>query len=365
MATTTTNYGFDVPTSSDLVKNGATAISTLGQDIDTFLFRPFTKNALYNSSMQIWQRGTSFTVPTAGGEYTADRWYAAFSGIAGRTLSRQAGTSQFPYVMRVARDSGNTAVNNLQVGQSLEIADATFYAGQTVTFSYYARKGANYSATSDGLGVFIYSGTSSTEANRVTTAYAAGGVTDLSATTTLTSTLTRYSHTVTFGANVTQFAVKFTFTPTGTAGAADYFEITGLQFEVGSQVSPYRTLGGSIQGEIAACQRYYYRATAATFNINFGMGQCFSTTQAYATIPFPVPMRTQPTALEQNGTASDYRLITSGFGAVNLTSVPAFNSASVWQGTVTGAAASGLVAGNATAIASTNGGAYLGWSAEL
>jgi len=35
MATTTTNFGFDVPTSSDLVKNGATAIAELGQDIDT------------------------------------------------------------------------------------------------------------------------------------------------------------------------------------------------------------------------------------------------------------------------------------------------------------------------------------------
>ena len=35
MATTTTNYGWDVPTSTDLVKDGATAISTLGQDIDT------------------------------------------------------------------------------------------------------------------------------------------------------------------------------------------------------------------------------------------------------------------------------------------------------------------------------------------
>jgi hypothetical protein len=35
MATTTTNFGWDVPQSSDLVKNGATAIATLGQDIDT------------------------------------------------------------------------------------------------------------------------------------------------------------------------------------------------------------------------------------------------------------------------------------------------------------------------------------------
>ena len=35
MATTTTNYGWDIPQSTDLVKDGATAIATLGQDIDT------------------------------------------------------------------------------------------------------------------------------------------------------------------------------------------------------------------------------------------------------------------------------------------------------------------------------------------
>lgn len=34
---TTTYYGFTVPTSSDLVRNGATAISTLGTNIDDFI----------------------------------------------------------------------------------------------------------------------------------------------------------------------------------------------------------------------------------------------------------------------------------------------------------------------------------------
>lgn len=37
MATTTTNYGFTIPQSSDLVRNGATAIATLGQNIDDFI----------------------------------------------------------------------------------------------------------------------------------------------------------------------------------------------------------------------------------------------------------------------------------------------------------------------------------------
>jgi len=57
MATTTTNFGFDIPTSSDLVKNGATQIALLGQDIDT-QFAGLTVNA---------QTGTSYTAVKADG----------------------------------------------------------------------------------------------------------------------------------------------------------------------------------------------------------------------------------------------------------------------------------------------------------
>jgi hypothetical protein len=38
MATTTPNYGWAVPTSTDLVKDGATAIETLGDSIDASMF---------------------------------------------------------------------------------------------------------------------------------------------------------------------------------------------------------------------------------------------------------------------------------------------------------------------------------------
>jgi hypothetical protein len=57
MATTTTNFGFDIPTSSDLVKNGATQIALLGQDIDT-QFAGLTVNA---------QTGTTYTAVKADG----------------------------------------------------------------------------------------------------------------------------------------------------------------------------------------------------------------------------------------------------------------------------------------------------------
>lgn len=57
MATTTTNYGFDIPQSTDLVKDGATAIALLGQDIDT-AFAGLVVNA---------QTGTTYTAVKADG----------------------------------------------------------------------------------------------------------------------------------------------------------------------------------------------------------------------------------------------------------------------------------------------------------
>jgi hypothetical protein len=57
MATVTTNYGFDIPQSTDLVKDGASAIATLGQDIDT-AFAGLTVNA---------QTGTTYTAVKADG----------------------------------------------------------------------------------------------------------------------------------------------------------------------------------------------------------------------------------------------------------------------------------------------------------
>jgi hypothetical protein len=57
MATTTPQYGWSVPTSSDLVKNGATAIETLGDSIDA-QFASLTVNA---------QVGTTYTAVKADG----------------------------------------------------------------------------------------------------------------------------------------------------------------------------------------------------------------------------------------------------------------------------------------------------------
>jgi hypothetical protein len=314
-----------------------------------------TRNLVYNSGTDIWQRGTSFT---ASG-YCADRWYAAFNGGTGRTVSRQTGTDQFQYVQRIQRNSGNTSTTAMDFGQSFEIADATPFAGKTVTVSFYARKGADFSGASSALPVFVYSGTSSTEANRVTTAYASGGATAGSTTATLTTSLQRFQFTFTFGSTVTQFAILATINWAGTAGTNDYIDITGFQLEVGSIATNYARQSGTIQGELAACQRYYWRRTGTQY---LGTGSVNSSTQGDFMIQFATEMRTAPTMATNSGTA--YFKVFAGNVDTTASTIGNFYTAGTLTvlGRITG---SGLTTGQGCIGYINNASGYVEASAEL
>jgi hypothetical protein len=257
MAAVTTNYGFDVPTSSDLVKNGATQIALLGQDLDTFLFRPFTRNGVLNSNFSTWQRGTLISYNNEN-KYSADRWQAIFSQSAA-TINRQttADTTNLPFIQycaRVQRTAGNTQTNEMQFAQSFETVNSIPYAGKTVTFSFYARKGANYSTAADGLQYRVVTGTGTDQS--VLSGFT-GANNAILATATLTTTWQRFTASVALGTSITQIGINFVNTPTGTAGANDYYEVTGVMLEVGSQASPYTPAGSTYQAELAMCQRYF------------------------------------------------------------------------------------------------------------
>ena len=69
MAGTTTNYGFPYPTSSDLAKNGASAMQSLAEAIDTFVSGSSGVGALFRiysdtTSTGQTQTGTTFTSKT-------------------------------------------------------------------------------------------------------------------------------------------------------------------------------------------------------------------------------------------------------------------------------------------------------------
>jgi hypothetical protein len=330
------------------------------------LSRAAGKNAIINGGFDIWQRGTSFVPSTVGAtSYTADRW-SAYRNATGSTVTRQltSDTTNLPniqYCARVSRDSGNTSTQAILLATPLELAQSIPYAnGRTVTLSFYARKGANYSAASNALAVVVLAGTGSTETNPLFSGYT-GQYAPVNTSVTLTTTWQRFTQTFTFAAADTQFTPYFQSTPVGTAGAADYFEVTGVQVELGSYATTFSRAGGTIQGELAACQRYYWRSTAGTVYASFSTGQNYSTTQALIHVINPVSMRTAASAIEYSALG----VTNSGATPQSLTNL-VIDYKTALTNNLTATVASGLVAGNATILAANNNAAaYLAFSAEL
>lgn len=369
MATTTTNYGFDVPTSSDLVKNGATAISTLGQDLDTFLFRPFTRNGALNSAMNVWQRGTSLSNPSSvATAYGADRWnFWRPSGFtAGITMSRQAtgDTTNLPniqYCARIQRAASNSSTLQLYLAQNFETVNSIPFAGKQVTLSYYARAGANFSAASSILTAQITTGTGT---DQQIILGLTGESTTISANATLTTTWQRFTVTGTIAATATQVVPLFQYTPVGTAGANDYYEITGVQLEVGNQASPYAPATSTYATELAACQRYFARYNADGGYCPYAMAETSSATIAYAVLPYVVPMRVTPASTFTAANTFALGSAGSNFTATAIAGSTGSTKALQIQVTV----ASGMTAGRAARLTDFSGaanGSYIDLSAEL
>jgi hypothetical protein len=146
----------------------------------------------------------------------------------------------------------------------------------------------------------------------------------------------------------------------GTSGATFY--ITGVQLEVGSVATPFERI--DYGRELMLCQRYYFRHKATDGNSTFGPGFILTTNEGLFVRYFPVPMRTAPSAIEQSGTAADYRIRYSNTNT-NCNGVPSFSTASEYEATWSATVASGTTNGQGAFFRSTNSSAFLGWSVEL
>jgi hypothetical protein len=359
--------GSDVPARLAVGANGETLVA----DSSTSTGLRYTAgtvqaNPVLNSAMQVWQRGTSFAITTPF--YTADRWLAArLANAAGSTVSRQLtnDTTNLPniqYCLRFARDSGNTSTNTLYLAQAMETVNSIPFAGKTVTVSYYARAGANYSSASSIVNVKLQSGTG-TDQNNLTGAYT--GSTNVTNTNTiLTTTWQRFSATGTVAATATELAFLIENTPVGTAGAADFYEITGIQIDIGSVALPFRTYAGTIQGELAACQRYYYRVTGAFYsNASFAMGYAYATNGASYLLNLPVTQRSGSPTVAVSA-AGDFQ-VGGTSGGVGVSSVGLGNANTTLVRLDVTPVSSGLTVNQSTELRAVNTNAWIGVSAEL
>jgi hypothetical protein len=327
---------------------------------------PSPGNPVINGAFDIWQRGTSVAIASNGSAtYTADRWFNARNAT-GQTVSRQAtgDTTNLPniqYCARVQRDSGSTNTTEIRICNPFESVNSIPLAGKTVTLSFYARSGANFSATSSSFTGQLVTGTG-TDQNLLTSGYT-GGAYPISTAVTLTTTWQRFTATGTIASTATELSLNFYFTPTGTAGAADYVEITGVQIDVGSVALPFRRAGGTIQGELAACQRYYWRTTATDNATPIANGMNVSTTAGMFFVQFPVQMRVQPTSIDYSALQiSDF----SAYGT-DVTGIVFESPGNGVRGTmIRGTGGSGFTTNQPSFLRlKTNATSYFGLSSEL
>ena len=151
MATTTTNYGWDIPQSTDLVKDGATAIATLGQDIDT--------------AFVDFKGGTTGQVLAKNSNTDLDFTWVEQDDTT-LSINSQTGTT---YTL-VASDVGKLVTMSNASGITLTIPPSVFSVGNQINI---AQTGAGQVTFAQGSGVTINSVGATATAPKITKQYGA------------------------------------------------------------------------------------------------------------------------------------------------------------------------------------------------
>ena len=257
------------------------------------------KNRIINGAMGIWQRGTTYALTTSIAYGSVDRFaglqYTAANGVLAQVAS---GLTGFTYALKVGRNNAATGIGIVEIAQAIESSNSMDLQGNTVTISFWAKAGANFSATSSLITVQLVSGTGTDQSVIAQVGGSWTGVTyPINTTQAITTTWTRYSLTGTMPSNTNQVGIQIYYTPVGTAGADDSLYITGVQLEKGSTATSfdYRPYGT----ELILCQRYlpaFTNTVSGTYTIS-NAGGIVTTTTARITIPFQVATRVPPTGL--------------------------------------------------------------------
>jgi hypothetical protein len=279
------------------------------------------KNKIINGDFGVWQRGTSFTL-AQGDTYTADRFRTGMSSKSGGTItvSQQTftpGTApvagyESTYFWRIEGTSTPAGLSYLATDHSVE--DVRTLAGQTVTFSFWAKSDTNRNVDI-GFVQYFGVGGSATLQPTIGTVAVTTSWSRLSVTYTIPSMAGKTITTGSTGVFRVYHPQNVNFT----------FDMWGVQMEAGSVATPFTTATGTIQGELAACQRYYYRApNGGNVYPTFSQwGTATSATLLFSSVVTPVTMRIIPTAVE----FSNLRVFGQSTGVYNSITAVALDTA--------------------------------------
>jgi hypothetical protein len=211
------------------------------------------RNRILNSDFSCWQRGTSFT-NAASLAYTTDRFFLSYNGTGGaNTVSRIAGPAivgtgvEAQQYFRYAQTTAGSGFAYNVIAQRIE--NVSTLAGQTVTVSFYAKADSAWALSEIGFEQDFGAGGSSPVYTGMTPQ-------------TLSTSWARYS----FNATLPSITGKTIGTSNSLRlyigmklNSTFTFDIYGVQVEAGSVATAFQTATGTIQGELSACQRYYWR----------------------------------------------------------------------------------------------------------
>ena len=257
------------------------------------------KNFVINGAMDFWQRGTSFTNP-AYPNYFADRWQA-FETVVG-VLSQD--TTLVPsgskYGLRFTAAGASWQGNIYQV---IETSNTLPLAGQTVTLSF--------QVAGSGTNATIYPSinySTAVDASLSTGTWVNISPTSYTNVPTPTSTFQTGLWTGTIPSNAKTIYVQignFNAIPSGS-----YYTVGNVQLEIGSTATTFTRAGGTIQGELSACQRYYWQSSGGA-GVLLATGFATNSGNAGFMVPHPVTMRIYPTPVAGVGQQWTYDGVTT------------------------------------------------------
>ena len=328
------------------------------------------KNKIINGDFAINQR--QFTSTTSSGTFGFDRF--RISAVDG-TVTYSAQT----FTLGAAPVAGYESANFARIvtsGQTLATARADLntpiesvrtLAGQTVTVSFWAKAASGTPKVAIEVGQNFGTGGSPSAYNPKYF----GQVT-------LGTTWARYSVTATLDSisgktigtnNVDSLNVLLFVSAgsnldarTGSLGIqTNTFDFWGVQAEPGSSATPFQTATGTLAGELAACQRYYWRTTTTNVQKNIGtIAYANSSTIAILNFTNPVAMRVPPTSVDfSNLIFQNYANTQYALSAITLD--PVTETVTSVYGTISGATAGHV----GRVLTASSGTAFIGFNAEL
>jgi len=325
------------------------------------------KNKIINGDFNVNQR--NFSSATADNTYTFDRWQTSTGG--GCTYTAQT------FTVGSAPVAGYEATNFMRLtttGQSgssvysiltQKIESVRTFAGQTVTLSFWARAGSGTpkvavefdqyfgSSGSSGTTVYANSVTLSTSWQRYSVTYAVPSIA---------------GQTISGGNDQLQVVMWVSAgtsfnSRTGSLGIqSNTFDFWGVQLEAGSVATPFTTASGTLQGELALCQRYYWRGiSGASYGFLNGAGFSYTSSNAQISVTYPVTMRAIPSSVDY----SSLVVQDSAAGIFSLSSITLDASVTNTIGASFAGTTSGMTTNRFLRLLGSGSTAYIGFSAEL